>query len=93
MKYTDTSVSEAFATEVDQNENAISLGRAGLLFAQSHYPDLDCDWYLKQFDIVADAIQSRISQAQSAETRLGVTIEYLFGELGYQGNAEDYYDP
>ena len=93
MKYTDTSVSEAFATEVDQKENAISLGRAGLLFAQSHYPDLDCDWYLKQFDIVADAIQSRISQAQSGETRLGVTIEYLFGELGYQGNAEDYYDP
>ena len=93
MKYTDTSVSDEFAAEVAQADSDISLGQAGLLFAKSHYPELDCGWYTEQLDIVADAIQSRISQADPDTTILGTTIDYLFGELGYQGNAEDYYDP
>ena len=93
MKYTDTSVSDAFAAEVAQADSDISLGQAGLQFAKSHYPELDCAWYTEQLDIAADAIQRRISQAGPDTTMLGTTIDYLFGELGYQGNAEDYYDP
>lgn len=93
MKYTDTSVSHAFIAEVAQNDEAISLGRAGLFFAKSYYPDLDEAWYAEQLDLVANAILARLDQDHLDETRLGATVEYLFGELGYHGNDQDYYDP
>ena len=93
MKFTDTSVSEAFAAEVEQEDAAISLGRAGLFFARTYYPDLDCDWYTAQLDLVAETVLRQLSQQQSGVTKLGATIDYMFGELGYRGNAKDYYDP
>ena len=77
MKYTDTSVSHAFIAEVAQNDEAISLGRAGLFFAKSYYPDLDEAWYAEQLDLVANAILARLDQDRPDETRLGVTVEKL----------------
>ena len=93
MKYTDTTVSEAFMEEIARDESKISLARAGLIFAQRRYPDVDCSWYTAQLDLVAAEIQRKISGENSSASKLGTTVNYLFGELGYQGNAEDYYDP
>ena len=63
MKYTDTSVSDAFAAEVAQADEAVSLGRASLFFAKSYYPALDDAWYVAQLDIAADAIRARFASA------------------------------
>ncbi|MGR8946820.1 MAG: SirB1 family protein [Gammaproteobacteria bacterium] len=93
MKYTDTTVNEAFKEEVAHDEANLSLARAGLVFAQVRYPDIDCSWYGKQLDIVAEEILKRLAGENSGSSKLRVTVEYLFEELGYQGNAQDYYDP
>lgn len=93
MKYTDTTVSEAFMEEVAHDERELSLARAGLLFAQTRYPDIDCSWYTAQLDLVAGEISKKIAGEDSGTSTLGTTVDYLFGDLGYQGNAQDYYDP
>ena len=93
MKYTDTTVNEAFMEEVAHDEVNLSLARAGLIFARVRYPEIDCSWYGKQLDIVAEEILRRFDGNDVGSTKLDLTVEYLFGELGYQGNAQDYYDP
>ncbi|MEM7469469.1 MAG: transglutaminase family protein [Pseudomonadota bacterium] len=93
MKYTDSTVSADFIDEVARQENELSLARAGLLFAKACYPDISCSWYLRQLDLVADEIAKKIDHNSDARTKLSATSDYVFRELGYQGNTEDYYDP
>ena len=93
MQYIETTVSEAFSREVLQRESEINLARAGLIFARSEYPQLDSSWYLGQLDLIASDIIARQNPNTDMRSRLIAMNEYLFGELGYAGNLEDYYDP
>lgn len=93
MKYTDTTVSDLFRAEVEKPEAEISLTRASLYFAKSRYPDVNCEWYLEQLSLVANEVLKRSGEGAPFDRKLSTLIDYLFGELGYQGNAEDYYDP
>jgi regulator of sirC expression with transglutaminase-like and TPR domain len=54
---------------------------------------LDCGWYLGQLDLIAAEIGTRISGDADINMRLAAMNRYLFGELGYSGNIENYYDP
>ncbi|MFT4580426.1 MAG: regulator of sirC expression with transglutaminase-like and TPR domain [Gammaproteobacteria bacterium] len=93
MQFIETSVSDAFTSEVTRRESEINLARAGLIFAGSEYPQLDSAWYLNQLDLIANDISARLDPNADLSTRLTVMNEYLFGELGYSGNVDDYYDP
>ena len=93
MQFIETTVSEAFAKEVEQRDTEINLARAGLMFARSEYPQLDSAWYLGQLDLIAASISARVDPDADLNTRLVVMNKYLFGELGYSGNFENYYDP
>jgi len=93
MQYTETVVSESFSSEVALPESDLNLARAGLLFARTEYPDLDCGWYLSQLDLIASGIGSRTQDGADVAARLDTMNAYLFGDLGYSGNVEDYYDP
>ena len=46
-----------------------------------------------KLDLVAGEISKKIAGEDSGTSTLGTTVDYLFGDLGYQGNAQDYYDP
>lgn len=93
MQFIETAVSKEFTREVAQPESAMNLARAGLLFAQAEYPKLDCNWYLGQLDLIAGDISARFDPDSDLSTRLAVMNEYLFGDLGYAGNLDNYYDP
>lgn len=93
MELFETAVTPAFVEEVARSEGGLNLARAGLLFAQSHYPNLDCATYLRQIDQIASDISARLDGENAANERLALMNAYLFTELGFAGNTDNYYDP
>jgi regulator of sirC expression with transglutaminase-like and TPR domain len=84
---------DAFAALLRQEDAKIDLGRACLMIAQDVYPDLDVDAYVARVDEMAAALRGRFEPSTGAEQRVVALNEYLFRDLGYWGNSEDYYDP
>jgi regulator of sirC expression with transglutaminase-like and TPR domain len=70
-----------------------SLAEACLLVAQDAYPELDVRHYLGRIEALAATVKSRLSSDAFAEQKVMVLNRYLFNELGFRGNAGDYYDP
>jgi regulator of sirC expression with transglutaminase-like and TPR domain len=80
----------------------VDLAEAALLVAEGEYPGLDIRRYLRALDALGQGAQAAISRAQAMgrftegredEGRLQETVVWLYGEAGFQGNEEDYYDP
>ena len=81
-----------FAEAVGREER-IDLARACLMIAEDAYPSLDVEGYVAEIERMAERLRARMPQAQAPEERIVTLNEYLFVELGYRGNADDYYDP
>jgi regulator of sirC expression with transglutaminase-like and TPR domain len=79
--------------EINQAETAIDLGRAALVVAQIAYPDLDIDVQLRLLDNMAAEVASRLPAARYPLRIIQTINEYLFQELGFRGNTQNYYDP
>src|SRR5580704_17315267 len=71
----------------------IELDRAALEIAKIEYPDLDADASISQLDCYALAIAERARDLSDGRNFVQSANEYLFGELGFRGNEEDYYNP
>ena len=84
---------QAFGELFSREDSRIDLARACLMVAQDPYPDLDIDRYLGEIERMALALRGRISQGCAVEERVVALNDFLFGDLGYHGNAEAYYDP
>jgi len=84
---------EQFAVLMDRDDADIDLGRAALLFARVEYPSLDVDAYLCHFDAMAADVASRLGGERRAGEVVGTVAAYLHAELGFRGNAGEYYDP
>jgi len=69
------------------------LARAALAIACIAYPDLDPAPYLRQLDDLAAAVRPRLYPQASPEAAVTELAGYLFGECGFRGNQEEYYDP
>jgi len=78
--------------EVIARDDVRDLGRACLLIAQDAYPGLDIGRYMAQIESMALGLRTRVRQG-GAEEKVVALNEFLFEELGYWGNADDYYDP
>ena len=74
-------------------EGAIDLARACLLIAQDAYPGLDVDGYLGEIERLAARLRGRLPEAGDAEARVVALNEFLFADLGFTGNTDQYYDP
>lgn len=82
-----------FYQEVQQPDKQINLERAALYIAQEEYLDLDVDEYLNALDTMADDIREQLP-IESYPLKILKTINhYLYENLGFAGNIEDYYDP
>lgn len=66
---------------------------ACLMIAQDAYPSLDIATTIGQLDEMAAAVRARLPADAFAEQKLGALNAYFFGELGFHGNADDYFDP
>ena len=84
---------QSFDKVVAEKDERIDLARACLLIAQDAYPDLDVDRYLGDIERMALRLRSRLADTGGAEERVVALNEFLFNELGYRGNADEYYDP
>ncbi|MBI3002395.1 MAG: tetratricopeptide repeat protein [candidate division NC10 bacterium] len=82
-----------FAACVGRPEQDIDLAEAALLIAAEEYPDLDVAAYLALLARMGEEARRRTAGAQSPGSALQALNRYLFDELGFAGNAEDYYDP
>ena len=74
-------------------DEAIELAEAALLIATHVYPDLDVAHYLARIEELAQTLKSRIQPDSGPSQRILALNEYLFAELGFAANKEDYYDP
>jgi regulator of sirC expression with transglutaminase-like and TPR domain len=82
-----------FYQEISQPDEQINLANAALYIAQEEYPDLDPAEYLNSLDTMAAEVQELLP-AQKYPLRIIQSInQYLFDDLGFTGNTDDYYDP
>lgn len=84
---------QRFYQEVQKGDGRISLATAALYIAQEDYWDMDPSHYIEKLDKMADAVRSRLP-AQRYPLKIIQTInQYLFEELKFTGNQQNYYDP
>lgn len=70
------------------------LAESALLLAQSRNPGLDVNAYLRQIGDWADYMLSQLApENTSAADRIAHLNRFLFDELGFAGNGDDYFDP
>ncbi|HXL76447.1 MAG TPA: tetratricopeptide repeat protein [Burkholderiales bacterium] len=84
---------EPFAQLLGGDDSRIDLARACLMIAQDAYPALDVDRYLGEIERMAIRLRARMPQANAAEEKVVALNQFLFDDLGYWGNTDDYYDP
>ena len=70
-----------------------SLAEACLLIAADAYEDLDVNHYLAEIERMAARLRGRLPPAVNAEGKVIALNRFLFDELGFAGDADDYYDP
>ena len=71
----------------------IQLDRAALEIARIEYPNLDIEPLIGLLDSHAAELAGRLGGNTSGSGYLDAANRYLFQELGFKGNSEDYYDP
>ena len=74
-------------------DETIDLAEAALLIAADEYRNLDVGAYLERFDEMAGHLRRRLPQDISAPDALIALNRYLFDQMGFTGNAAEYYDP
>jgi regulator of sirC expression with transglutaminase-like and TPR domain len=70
-----------------------SLAEACLLIAEDQYPGLDIAACVAKLDAMAATVRGRLAADAAAEQKVAALNRHLFGELGFCGNADAYYDP
>ena len=84
---------EAFAQIVRREDARIDLARACLMIAEDAYPGLDVERYIGEIERMAMRLRARLPQSASAEEKVVALNQFLYEDLGYWGNTDDYYDP
>jgi len=90
---TPASFRQLFVQEISSPESEIDLQRAALLISGEEYPDLDVDGYLRSIDDMAQQVKSAAGSSEDPGELARSLNHCLFDELGFRGNAEDYYNP
>jgi regulator of sirC expression with transglutaminase-like and TPR domain len=70
-----------------------ALDRAALELARIEYPSLDIEPFIGILDSYAVELSERLAGRSGGSDYVEVANQYLFGELGFTGNAAHYYDP
>lgn len=74
-------------------DEAIDLAQASLLIARDEYPDLSVPRYLDVLDDMALELRGRLRGGEGAMSRIAHLNRFLFEDLGFRGNHQDYDDP
>jgi len=71
----------------------LDLELGAWLLAETQYPDINTAGYRALLDSFASDLRDRVDSGAEPQQVLGAVNEYLFLELGFTGNEEDYHDP
>ena len=73
--------------------SSFNIVECALIIAQHEYPSLNIPDYLQQLDQLAEPLRMRLPADASKPHVISMLNHYLFRELGYAGNHDNYYDP
>jgi len=87
-----------FAHVAARPDAEIDLAQAALLIAEDEYPGLDVAAYIEQLDTIGAAAREQLLELDKpgdrrSTARLERVLAFVYRELGFAGNATDYYDP
>lgn len=82
-----------FVRLVRAPEPALDLARAALLVAAESDPRVDVDRQLHTLDSWAAALRDRLEPGWNNLQKLARLRHFLFEELGFRGDHQDYYSP
>lgn len=86
-------IRQQFYQEINQPDAQINLDIAALCIAQGEFPQLDPQEYLNALDTMAMEVQERLQGSRYPLKVIQTINQYLFEELGFIGNQDNYYDP
>jgi regulator of sirC expression with transglutaminase-like and TPR domain len=76
-----------------RTDREVNLAEAALLVAAEEYSPLDVRGYLARLDEMGCALRQRLDEEPRPERAIMALNRYMFQEMGFRGNAEQYYDP
>jgi len=74
-------------------DDELPLLATALLIARDEYPDLDMSAYAGVIDGYVRALRDEVAMQESAPARIAVINRYLFDEVGFSGDTNEFYDP
>ncbi len=86
------SADNRFLTFCLNHGEEFDLETAAWLLAQTQFPDINVEAYQALMDNHAMELRERVDRHGRMNTVLGRINDYLFNELGFKGNEENYYD-
>lgn len=75
------------------HDEEVELDRAALELATIEYPQIEIGSFLDILDSYAVELAGRLQDDTSGPDFVIAANQYLFNELGFTGNAKNYYDP
>jgi len=76
-----------------ESDGEFALFEAAVSLAQDEYPDMDVQTVLGEVDQLQARLRRRIAADAGPVQKLRVLNQFFFQDLGFAGNANDYYDP
>ena len=76
-----------------RHDERVPLDVAALQLSTIEFPDISVEPFLVLLDSYARELGERVMPQMDGEEFVGTMNEYLFDELGFEGNEDDYYDP
>ena len=92
LTYTLPTPLDYFATLV-QSDDEFPLLEAAASLAQDEHPTLDMQQVLDEVDQLLARLTRRVVRGSPAVQRLQVLNRFFYGDLGFGGNFNHYYDP
>jgi len=84
---------QQFVLLADMPDEEIDLAEAAFLISAIEYPGLDIKDQLAILDSLSGGARRRLTDESNPLSSINNLSEYLFDEVGFRGNVDDYYDP
>jgi len=69
-----------------------NLEEGSWLLAETQYPEINVEGYQAVLDVYAEELRQRLDFGAAPKEVLSTINDYLFRELGFKGNEENFYD-
>ncbi len=83
----------AYFASLVQRDQGLPLLEAAASLGQDDYPALDVQQVLHDVDQLADRLRRRVAPDADPMERLRALGQFFFGDMGFAGNVNDYYNP